>query len=366
MELPQKPWRASNQNSVSDGALPLPCGNERAEAQRWRLNWNDCCFVDGVEQEAVGSEVAFLGHEDDAGHVAEVVVVGFLLEGTCLIDATGGEDAVEAGVEVGDGFVGEGVFDADDHFFAHPAVGVEIPVEVRDVLHSVIHIVGEVDEMEVCLRDKPIGEEVVCDESAPSFPIVAVRAVHHHDGNDGHFSGLHEGEDFEALVMRSESAWEEGEGTGLLSEVQFAGEKIIEVDELRVAVNGRVGGLFEWEPNIESKALLGTGSGLGGAHDAIATACDEHVAGFDNFFPEGEGLCILGLGGFRSGAAEDSYLADAAVAGEDAGSGAHFAQGAAHELEFGNGGVIPSEPERGVDHLLDVSGGFAFGDFGCE
>ena len=64
-----------------------PCGNDRAEAQRLRLDWNDCGFVDGVEQEAVGSEVAFLGHEDDAGHVAEVVVVGFLFEGGCLIDA---------------------------------------------------------------------------------------------------------------------------------------------------------------------------------------------------------------------------------------------------------------------------------------
>ena len=258
------------------------------------------------------------------------------------------------------------MIDADDHFFAHPAVGVEIPVEVGDVLHGVVHIVGEVDEMEVCLRDKPIGEEVVCDESAPGFPIVAVRAVDHHDGNNGHFSGLHEGEDFEALVVRSKSAWEEGEGTGLLGEVQLAGKKIIEVDELWVAMDGRVGRLFEWEPDIESETLLGPCPRLGGAHDAIATACDEHVAGFDDFFPEGEGLPILGLGGFRAGAAEYGYLADAAVAGEDAGGSAHFAQGAAHELEFGDGGVIPAKPQRCIDHLLDVSGGIAFGDFGCE
>ena len=256
--------------------------------------------------------------------------------------------------------------DADDHFFAHPAVGVEIPVEVRNVLHGVVHIVSEVDEMEVGLGDKTIGQEVVCDKSAPSFPVVAVRAVNHHDGNNGHFSGLHEGEDFKALVVRSESAWEEGEGTGLLGKVQLAGEKIIEVDELRVAMDGRVGSLLEREPDVESETLLGSGSGLGGAHDAIAPACDEHVAGFDDFFSECEGLSILGLGGFRAGTAEDSYLADAAVAGEDAGGGAHFAQGAAHELEFGDGGVIPAEPQRGVDHLLDVSGGFAFGDFGCE
>ena len=43
-----------------------PCGNDRAEAQRLRLGWNDCGFVDGVEEEAGCSEVAFLGHEDDA------------------------------------------------------------------------------------------------------------------------------------------------------------------------------------------------------------------------------------------------------------------------------------------------------------
>ena len=256
--------------------------------------------------------------------------------------------------------------DADDHFFAHPAVGVEIPVKVRDVLHGVIHIVGEVYEVEIGLGYESVGQKVVCDESAPGLPVVAVRAVDHYDGDDGHFSGLHEGEDFEALVMRSKSAWEEGEGAGLLGEVQLAGEKIIKVDELRVAVNGGIGGLLEWEPDIESETLFGPCPRLGGAHDAIAAACDEHVAGFDDFFPEGEGLSILGLGGFRAGAAEDGYLADAAVAGEDAGGSAHFAQGAAHELEFGNGGVIPAEPQRGVDHLLDVSGGFAFGDFCCE
>ena len=151
VELPKKPWRVSHRNSVSDGALTLPCRNERATTQRLRLRWNGRRFVDGVEKQTNLSEVAFLGHEDDAGHVVEVVVVGFLLKGTCLIDATGGEDAVEAGVEVGDGFVGEGVVDADDHFFAHPAVGVEIPVEVRNVLHGVVHIVGEVDEVEVRL-----------------------------------------------------------------------------------------------------------------------------------------------------------------------------------------------------------------------
>jgi hypothetical protein len=52
-----------------------------------RLRRNDRGFVDGIEQEAEGSEVAFVGHEDDAGHVVEVVVVGFFFEGGCLIDA---------------------------------------------------------------------------------------------------------------------------------------------------------------------------------------------------------------------------------------------------------------------------------------
>ena len=75
-------------------------------------------MIDGVEQEAKGSKVAFVRHEDDAGHVVEVVVVGFFFEGRCLVDAAGGEDAVESGIEVGDSFVGEGMVDADDHFFA--------------------------------------------------------------------------------------------------------------------------------------------------------------------------------------------------------------------------------------------------------
>lgn len=131
-------------------------------------------------------------------------------------------------------------------------------------------------------------------------------------------------------------------------------------------MDGRVGGLLEWEPDIESETLLRSSPGLGGAHDAIATACDEHVTGFDDFFAEGEGLGILGLGGFRAGAAKDGYLASAVVASKDAGCVSHFAQGAVHELEFGDGGVIPSKAKRGVYHFLDVSSRFAFGDFACE
>lgn len=191
----------------------------RADAQRLRSGWSELGFVDGVEQEAVGPEVAFVGHEDDAGHVVEVMVIGLLFKRGRLVDAARGENGVEAGIEFCNGLHTQRMVDADDHFFTHPSVGVEIPVEVGDVLHGVIHIVGEVDEMEVCLRDKAIGEEVVCDESAPGFPIMAIRAVDHHDGNDGHFSGLHEGENLKALVVRSKSAREEGEGAGLLGEV---------------------------------------------------------------------------------------------------------------------------------------------------
>ena len=195
---------------------------------------------------------------------------------------------------------------------------------------------------------------------------MAVWAVDHHDRNDGHLSGLHEGEDFKALVMRSKSAREESEGAGLLGKVQFAREKVVEVNELWVAMDRGVCGLLERKTDIESETLLGAGTGLGGAHDAIPPASDEHVAGFDDFFPECESLGILGFGGFRAGAAEDGDFANAAIAGEDTGCRAHFAQGSVHELEFCNGGVIPAKAKRRVDHFLDVSSGFAIGDFGGE
>ena len=254
--------------------------------------------------------------------------------------------------------------DADDHLFTNPAIGVEISVEVRDVPHGIVHVVGEVDEVEISLGNESVGEKIICDESAPGLPIMAIRAVHHHDRNDRHFSSLHEGEDFKTLVVRSKSAWEKGEGTSLLREVQLAGEKIIEVDELRVAVNGRIGGLLERKPDIESKAFFGASSRLSRPHDTIATACNKHVTGFDNSFPEGESLRILGLRGFRAGAAENGYLADAVVAGEDVCSGPHFAQGTTHEFEFPDGGMIPTKAKYRVEHLLDITGGFPLGDFG--
>ena len=102
------------------------------------------------------------------------------------------------------------------------------------------------------------------------------------------------------------------------------------------------------------------------AHDAISTAGDEHVAVLHDFFTEGHGLFIFVLLGLGAGAAEDRHFFHAVVAGENPRRVAHFPQGAAHEFHLGDRRAVAPESERGVDHVFDVAGGFALGDFAGE
>src|SRR5258706_12432401 len=66
----------------------------------------------------------------------------------------------------------------------------------------------------------------------------------------------------------------------LLEGVQLAGEEIVEIDELRVAVDDLVGLLFERQPDIEAEAILPARAALGSTHDSIAAAGNGHVAEF--------------------------------------------------------------------------------------
>ena len=304
--------------------------------------------------------------QHDARHVVEVCVVDLLLERASLLDAFGGKEGVEAVVQDLQRIVGKRSVHADHHFLPHPAVGVEIAVEGVDVVHGVLHIVGDMDEVEVGFGHESVVQKVVRDKAAPGLPIVPVLAIDHHHGNDRHLASLHEGEDLESLVVRAETARKQREGVGFFREVEFAGEKIIEVNELRIAVDRLVRRLLKGEADIEAEAFLRAGTLLRRAHDAISTAGDEHVAVLHDFFTEGHGLFIFVLLWLGAGAAEDRHFFHAVVAGENPRRVAHFPQGAAHEFHLGDRRAVAPESERGVDHVFDVAGGFALGDFAGE
>src|SRR5437762_1054630 len=96
----------------------------------------------------------------------------------------------------------------------------------------------------------------------PRFPINATGPVEQNNWNNSGFAGLHQSEDFKGLVHRAEPAREKGEGVRFLNEVEFAIKKVIEIDQLRVALDYFVGLLFEWQTNVEAKTAISTSSGF--------------------------------------------------------------------------------------------------------
>ena len=72
-----------------------------------------------------------------------------------------------------------------------------------------VHVVGDLEEMEVVLRDEPELEQIVLEKAQPRLPIAAAGLVHEHHGNDPRLARLHEREHLEAFVHRAEAAGEE-------------------------------------------------------------------------------------------------------------------------------------------------------------
>src|SRR2546423_68118 len=112
----------------------------------------------------------------------------------------------------------------------------------------------------------------------PRLPISAARPVEQNNRNNARFAGLHQSEDFEGFIHRTESAREKRESVRLFDEVEFARKKVIEVDQLRVAFDYFIGLLFEWQTNVETKTVLASGAPLGRAHDPLSSAGDDHVS----------------------------------------------------------------------------------------
>jgi CHAD domain-containing protein len=59
-----------------------------------------------------------------------------------------------------------------------------------------------------------------------------------------------------AFIHRAEAAGKERHAVRLLHEVQLAGEEVVEVDQLRVAVDRLIRALLEGQPDIQAEAVL--------------------------------------------------------------------------------------------------------------
>ena len=129
-------------------------------------------------------------------------------------------------------------------------------VELNDLIHGLFHRVAELEEGEIFVRDVAEVEHVIPNELHPGFPIPAVRLIEQDHRNDARLASLDERQHLKTFIHRAEAPGKESERECLLHQVQFAGEEVIEVYELAVAIDNRVSPLFEREPNVEAEAIF--------------------------------------------------------------------------------------------------------------
>src|ERR1043166_3309617 len=109
------------------------------------------------------------------------------------------------------------------------------------------------EEMKIFIGHKTDSVEVVGHKGEPCLPVVTVRFVEHDDWNDSGLARLHQSQNFEGLVERAKPAGEKRERMSVLHEIEFASEKVVEVDQLAVAVDDEIGALLERQSDVQSE-----------------------------------------------------------------------------------------------------------------
>jgi hypothetical protein len=224
-------------------------------------------------------------------------------------------------------------------------------VEAQDLAHGDGDVVRDPEQRQVVLADQAACLQVGLDVLAPLEPVAAARLVHEDDGQELALAGLQQRERLEALVVRSEAAGKQSYRVRLLHKGHLAREEVPEVDQLRVARDGLIGALLERQADVHAERSLAPGAPLGGSHDAVAGARDDHPALLGHVLGEGVRLLPVGVAVRRARAPEDGHLAHGGVGGEDAEGVAQLLERTVQELELAAGRPL-AQQAQGRDHDL--------------
>src|SRR5439155_2723443 len=121
-----------------------------------------------------------------------------------------------------------------------PTAGMIDFVKLEDLAHRCIHIVRDLEEREILRRNQTKFEEMLGQKPHPSLPVSATRPIEQHNRDNPCLAGLHQSEDLESFVHRSEAAGKKREGVRFFHEVEFAIKKVVEIDQLRIAFDDLV------------------------------------------------------------------------------------------------------------------------------
>ena len=187
----------------------------------------------------------------------------------------------------------------------------------------------------------------------PRLPISSLWSVEQDNWNHARFSGLHEREHLERFIHCAETAGEKRESVCLFHEIQFAGEEVIEINQLRIALDNLVRALLEWETDVEPEAVFAAGATLCRAHDAFAAAGDDHVIVRDHFAREIFRHLEFGCAGQNAGRTKNDNLPEMVKGREDLRRVAHLFYGAIDQLKIRYRHLIARHFQRRHDHFLD-------------
>src|SRR4051794_6431451 len=96
---------------------------------------------------------------------------------------------------------------------------------------------GDFEHVEILRRHESEFVEVIGQEPHPCFPVSSTGRIKQHYRNHPRLAGLHESQYFECLVHGSKTTGKQRKGMRFLHEVQLSSEKIVEVDQLRIAID---------------------------------------------------------------------------------------------------------------------------------
>ena len=230
---------------------------------------------------------------------------------------------------------------------------MEVVVKVHHLAAGELEIIRDLEQGEILLGDQAVSEQVLAEIFLEGAPEISAGGVDHDQRDDVGLAGLHEGEGLERFVHGAEASREEGDGIGVLHEVQLTGEEVFESEKLGVPADGFVGFLLEGQLDVQGKAVFAPGTGLGGAHNAIPAAGDDHVARLLHQFSKKVGGFPGGGVGRGPGRAEDGDFFDALVGGEEAVCVTDFPHHPLELLEVAEVGPIRSHPQSDSNHLLE-------------
>ena len=310
-------------------------------------------LVNGVQQLPKPAEVPAVRASHQSRHVGQLRLILFWFECPACSKRSALKQIGKSLVQFLDGRGGQLPMQSNDKLLTDPSVGMEIPVELEDHVDRFVHVLCDGKETEIVRGNQALPQEMGSQEFGPTLPVGSSDFVDQDDRNNSRLAGLHQSQTLKSFVHRSKAARKQGDGVGFFDEINLSGEKIVKNDQLRIAFDGLVGFLLERQPNVQSEAIRSTGSALGGAHNSVAAACDNHVSVFAHL-PR-ESFCGLVDFDMRAGTRrpENGDLADPLIRGKTLGRLSKLLERTIDQFEVRDRHRIAPHPQGSDNHFRD-------------